>query len=216
MAVSWTSLLTIALSTVSFAALGLAMWCYRLLRTNQSLVQQLTLARDAAFLANHDPLTGLLNRRGWDAVVSETIRSLPTCTMALLDIDQFKQINDRYGHVVGDQVLVELSKRLRSHFTNTSIENIARIGGEEFSLVSHLTSESLRDQVLAFLESLKLEPIAVSGMLIPCRCSVGIAASQPGELPRECFARADQAMYRAKRGGSGGRAVEIWTRQTGD
>jgi diguanylate cyclase (GGDEF)-like protein len=215
MSIPWNQLLTLSLGTV---ALWLAALCYFLYRTNKNLEHQLKIARENEVLAFHDFLTGLLNRRGWDRVVRESVASSDRgmlvgpgstghLTLAVMDLDQFKQINDRYGHLTGDRVLQSFAKRLVESFAESTGESTARIGGEEFALFSYQSDKALIGPLQRFVESLQRTPLIVDQESIGIGCSVGIARRNGSETIEQWLGRADQALYDAKR--SGGNRVEL-------
>jgi diguanylate cyclase (GGDEF)-like protein len=134
-----------------------------------------------------DPLTGVFNRRGWNALVGrETARSQrerTSMTVFIMDIDQFKLINDRYGHARGDQVLKDVASAIRTSARANDV--VARLGGDEFGLLA------LEDgSTEALLERLDraLAPIGVS-------LSVGYATAPPGTDVGIATEAADRRMY---------------------
>lgn len=143
-----------------------------------------------------DPLTGVNNRRGFDDAISTQFAMMSryhtVFSMAILDIDHFKQVNDREGHVYGDRVLQELANLFEECVRDTDV--IARYGGEEFIIVMPQTdlagacsfSERLRFQVANRLA------ITVSG---------GVTVAVEGDTAESLLARADSALYSAKDGG---------------
>lgn len=144
--------------------------------------------------ANHDELTGLLNRRG----LIEATRALPAepRTVVLVDCDHFKKINDNHGHSVGDEMLRAVAGRLRSNVAATDL--VARWGGDEFLLVvqapidaGRLVSERLRGLVTG-------EPVATRAGSLPIAMCMGAAAwNGPDELDAS-LAAADRELYLAK------------------
>jgi diguanylate cyclase (GGDEF)-like protein len=140
--------------------------------------------------ADTDPLTGLLNRNGFTAAAlrEQAIaqRSGNRMTLALLDLDGFKQVNDLRGHVAGDGVLAEIGQAWRERLRTGDI--LARHGGDEFVLLLPATAP---DGASAVLERLRIENLPVSW-------SVGIGEWLPGESLRECIARADAHLYSVK------------------
>jgi len=167
-----------------------------------------------------DPLTGVRNRRFFDASIAGDVgRVLRAYTdgedprtrdlvFYLLDADNFKEVNDRYGHDVGDKVLVEMAWRVNSAIRNSDV--LVRWGGEEFLIVSRYTSrteaETLAARVLAAVGSTK---IRIDDVITPIRltCSIGWAAfpwieERPEALPwDEVLMLADRAVYEAKQAG---------------
>ncbi len=140
--------------------------------------------------ADTDPLTGLLNRNGFlaAAVREHAIaqRSGNRLTLAVLDLDAFKQINDLHGHVAGDQVLADLGRSWRERLRTGDI--IARHGGDEFVLLLPATS---LEGATAVLDRLHVEEL-------PVTWSVGLGEWLPRESLGECIARADTHLYEVK------------------
>ncbi|MFN9345648.1 MAG: GGDEF domain-containing protein [Planctomycetota bacterium] len=173
---------------------------------------QLVDANQDHYDARHDELTGLLNRRGWNEVVRRTLNSMAAqrtsedhsvspLSLAIFDLDQFKQINDQYGHGVGDQVLVMFSQRLQSAFANPIQECVARLGGEEFAVLSGQAPEALGRDAERFIEGLQAVRTAIANVDIIIRCSVGITQYAHGEEPATWMDRADKALYESKQNG---------------
>ncbi|MCS6995830.1 MAG: diguanylate cyclase [Casimicrobiaceae bacterium] len=156
--------------------------------------------------AEQDPLTGLANRRALDRLLVRELRDdassrLPL-VIALIDIDFFKQLNDRFGHQAGDQVLVEFGARLRH--ACRSDDFIARYGGEEFCLLfRNLSAELARDRLAQLHRALSGEPYCVAGQKRPVTVSIGAYCVCEGAnlSPEQALAKADAALYEAKAGG---------------
>jgi diguanylate cyclase (GGDEF)-like protein len=152
-------------------------------------------------LATTDPLTGLPNRRALDDCLRSALaaahRHAESVSVALIDVDHFKRINDRCGHAMGDRVLVQLGHRLAADLRAT--DRLGRWGGEEFLLVSGHTplpaalelAERLRASVAGFGFG-HGEPVTVS---------IGVAQVRQGDDVDALLARADEALYRAKDAG---------------
>jgi diguanylate cyclase (GGDEF)-like protein len=156
-------------------------------------------------LAMEDPLTGLANRASFAARL-ESALALPHVEPAVIyiDLDGFKQVNDHFGHAIGDLLLVEVSGRLQSCMAPSML--LARLGGDEFVVLvedGHDEALEVAHQILAAFAV----PFHSSGELIPFRASLGIAAAPAGGSPDEALRRADAAMYVAKTNGKG-RAVD--------
>ncbi|HWP94178.1 MAG TPA: GGDEF domain-containing protein [Gammaproteobacteria bacterium] len=151
-------------------------------------------------LATRDALTGLQNRRGL-AAAYERAASGPLC-LVMLDVDHFKQFNDRYGHQAGDEVLKAVARAMSKNCRETDVA--ARYGGEEFALL--LPDMDFADGV-KLAERLRhaVRETAIAapdGTPLPrVTASFGIAERQPGETLEMLVARADEALYRAKREG---------------
>ncbi|MDA0978960.1 MAG: diguanylate cyclase [Proteobacteria bacterium] len=172
---------------------------------------------DLRFQANHDPLTGLLNRKAQNLVlqreIDRAIRYQRSMSVLMLDIDHFKAINDRYGHHQGDVVLKMLASQLTAILRESDIA--CRFGGEEFLLV---LPESSTVQAMETAERIR-QQIAVSTLCqdypeIRVTVSLGIATyPEDGGSPEELVKLADEAMYHAKQTGRN-RSVAIKDVQT--
>jgi diguanylate cyclase (GGDEF)-like protein len=190
---------------LSLVALYLGVWSFRLSQQIGLLKTQLQVAQGDQKLAFHDFLTGLLNRRGWDRSLRMFVPTGPQ-TLVMLDLDQFKQTNDRYGHRAGDRVLKEFADRLRIGF-EPSGAILARVGGEEFAILSAQPSDLLIESVELWLETLRSSPFPDSSHSIVIRCSLGVAQRTEGESIEDWQDRADRALYEAK--ASGGNCVRL-------
>ncbi|GAA2525850.1 putative bifunctional diguanylate cyclase/phosphodiesterase [Pilimelia columellifera] len=154
-----------------------------------------------AHQAQHDSLTGLANRRLFEQRVAEAGASAVPSSVVLIDLDDFKVINDRLGHVTGDSLLVAVAQRLRACVR--SDDTVARFGGDEFALllpgVSATDAIDVLDRIATALE----RPVSVSGLDLLVGSSIGVADAA-GDLDAiELLRRADLAMYAAKSGGKG-------------
>ncbi|MCZ2818387.1 GGDEF domain-containing protein [Modestobacter sp. VKM Ac-2984] len=151
-----------------------------------------TLARRAS-AASLDGLTGLANRRGFDDALEETVRvAVRTGTdlsVALVDIDHFKSINDQHGHAAGDELLRTVADEWLPRVPRVSV--LARHGGDEFAL---LLPAHAGPAALAVVEQLR---VACTGVPL----SIGVAQHEPGEPTSQLMRRADSALYRAKAAG---------------
>ena len=154
----------------------------------------------ARHLAEHDGLTGVLNRRALEARLDEAARNPPFAVL-FLDLDHFKSINDRHGHASGDAVLVAVVRRVAAELRGADV--LGRWGGEELvALLRGASPEAARITAERVRRVVEADPVHVEGTLVPVTVSVGLAAS--GALPREgadLVRRADEALYRAKSGG---------------
>ena len=177
-----------------------------------SLVQDITerqeLHERLFHQANHDLLTGIPNRAWIDAKLRETLvlagRQLRKAALLCLDIDRFKQINDSYGHAVGDICLQEVAKRLELQARAMAAGSaVARIGGEEFILLlPDVASRADAEQAASGLLDALQAPVAADGYLIELTASIGIAFyPDDGKDSTALWRNADGAMYRAKRAG---------------
>ena len=150
------------------------------------------------YLAEHDPLTELPNRAQFTAR-AELALAVGPASIALIDLDRFKDVNDALGHGNGDRLLVMLGDRLRSMLRPG--DTIARLGGDEFGVVmAGLADEPVAVERLAAIRRALGEPITVDGVPLVVEASVGLAiAPEDGADAETLLARADLAMYVAKR-----------------
>lgn len=162
--------------------------------------------REAAFT---DALTGLPNRRQFDAWLDEFDpagpRALETAALCFIDLNGFKGINDRYGHLVGDALLVRVGEALRDCVN--AHDRAARLGGDEFVALMHGLHDPRQQAAwLArrLLLSLQQRPVRCDGVELYASISIGIALRDAHGPPRgQWLSRADQAMYQAKAAGPG-------------
>jgi len=155
-------------------------------------------------LARTDPLTGLPNRLALSELLEEAVRSIHGLYVVLLDIDRFKQINDRFGHIVGDEVLKEVGRRLRTSMRKH--DTLGRWGGEEFLIIMRADNQY---DALAAVERLREDicfwPFENVGTV---SASFGVAEGHIGDNGHTLVERADKALYQAKR--LGRNRVEIF------
>lgn len=159
--------------------------------------------RKATFL---DPLTSLLNRRGAEDVlrreVARAIREAKPLTVAYLDVDGFKEINDSYGHKVGDECLREVAQALTGALR--ACDAAARVGGDEFVVLLPTTTRAAARRVVSRMER-AISAIVVDPITMPLRTSIGVASltedisSPGGDAVAALLNAADRAMYEDKR-----------------
>lgn len=149
-------------------------------------------------LAERDPLTGLYNRRAGEIWLHDAIqRRQPGVGLILFDIDRFKQINDRFGHALGDKVLREVSRRCSGALRRDDV--LMRWGGEEFLvLLRGIDRESIVQVAEHMREACRQHPVDEVGIVT---ASFGCALWHPDEPIGRTLERADSAMYAAKGGG---------------
>ena len=152
-------------------------------------------------LATQDPLTGAGNRRAMDEKLQEICVSPSTrgrtASLVILDLDNFKHVNDEYGHEVGDQILVGLTETVALRIRST--DTLYRIGGEEFVIITDGegagAAERLAEQLREIVQTSHFLPDR------PVTISLGVAERGDGEDPKTWLRRADSALYAAKRAG---------------
>jgi diguanylate cyclase (GGDEF)-like protein len=173
--------------------------------TNEELREQLLaverLRAELAELVTRDSLTGLRNRRYLiDALERELARASTgnqPLSVVMLDIDRFKRVNDRFGHVVGDEVIAVTARRIASLIQDG--ETAARYGGEEFLLVlPGCPTESAWQRIEALRELCAASPLLVDGEIVSTTISAGVAEFLGSGSPAALIEAADQALYAAK------------------
>ncbi len=170
--------------------------------------QEISLLKDeldqARRMATTDALTGLHNRRGFDQAILELVQNTSVDNdnfcLLIIDIDHFKRVNDNHGHLVGDKVLVSISKLLFQHMRGN--DHLSRFGGEEFAILLRETpitgaftvAENLRKAV----ERLRLKHVKTGMQLDQVTISIGVACYRTHEQVTDFIQRCDHALYRAK------------------
>lgn len=160
---------------------------------------------DAALLADHDVLCPVFNRRAFEREVRREIalagRFQTPLTLIFLDLDNFKQVNDAFGHPAGDKVLLKVADILLARTRETDI--VGRLGGDEFGIVlAHAELEDSRRkaaQLSAAIDALEVrsgEPGDPGPVRVGASC--GVVEWQAGQSPAALIARADQAMFAEK------------------
>ncbi len=166
----------------------------------RNLMQELEQARRESAL---DPLTQLFNRRALDAQLQHSVQLYNLfgypAVLILLDIDHFKQVNDQYGHLAGDEVLKEVARRIVSVCLRKG-DFVARYGGEEFAVVLRETTLKEGKAVAQRIaDAIRSQPVRVSDELsITTTVSLGVSQLQPDETPEAWLQRTDQRLYQAK------------------
>lgn len=157
-------------------------------------------------LARHDPLTGLANRahlsERLEHILAEAVRRREQVAVLLFNLDQFKSVNDVYGHAAGDEVLREIARRLSSHVRDTDI--VARIGADEFVVIQTAGQQPDAAQRLAqrLLDEVVTPTVLTNQAELPLSASIGIAyAPDDATTQDDLLARADRALGWVKREG---------------
>ncbi len=156
-------------------------------------------------LANHDPLTGLYNRRRFSEEIDTQLaiarRNAFEGAVLFLDLDQFKDVNDSRGHRAGDELLVELASLLRGCVREADV--VARLGGDEFAIMlSHTHEQDAVAMASRILTAIRARPFVAGGTPIVITASVGVALfPKHADSADEILSSADLAMYQAKENG---------------
>jgi diguanylate cyclase (GGDEF)-like protein len=163
--------------------------------------------REARQLADLDSLTGLHNRRYFHETLAREVdraqRYQRRLSLVIVDVDGFKEINDRIGHLAGDAVLAEIAERIRQVLRSADIP--CRVGGDEFAvIVPEVEVGQARQLVARIQRAVSAKPIARAGRV---RVSAGVADLQPNDGPTSLFERGDESLYAAKHAGKGGLAA---------
>jgi len=166
-----------------------------------SLKDELDIARR---MATTDSLTGLHNRRGFDLALIETIensqRRNDVFCLLIIDIDHFKKVNDKHGHLVGDKVLVGISKILQKQMRGK--DYLSRFGGEEFAILLKETpitgAFTVAENLRKVVEKLRLKHVKTGKQLEQVTISIGVAGYRKQEDVKAYLQRCDKALYRAK------------------
>jgi diguanylate cyclase (GGDEF)-like protein len=202
----WSALLLPSPAALRFVLFGApAPLDEEVLGAHRVLVGQVAMAEAAAAAhhellhrAHHDPLTGLANR----ATLYEQVAAADGGAVLHLDLDEFKIVNDTYGHTAGDELLVEVARRLRAAAGERACP--ARVGGDEFAVLlpgvtDTAEAAAVAERVLAALS----EPLRVRGATARVAASIGVALTAPGLTAADVVRCADIAMYTAKHDGKG-------------
>ncbi len=172
-----------------------------LLGFGQDLTEQHTAAQQLHWQAHHDPLTGLANRRGLYTELHSLIGAADPdqkAAVCALDVDGFKAVNDTYGHAVGDQILVELSERLRRCLSPDQ-DLLARLGGDEFIVVLPPSAVDRTRKTVELLHAAVIEPFGLPDGPISVSVSIGaVVTPLHGRRVPELLATADDCLYQAK------------------
>ncbi|MGA7833839.1 MAG: EAL domain-containing protein, partial [Acidimicrobiales bacterium] len=179
--------------------------------SERDITEERTLAEQLSHQALHDSLTGLANRALFEDRLSQAHARLARQggygAVLLLDLDDFKGVNDAHGHLVGDQLLTGLARRFE--FVTRSTDTLSRFGGDEFLyLADGLASPNEAKEVAARLIDVLAEPFAINGLNLEQHASIGIVVFDgKAEDSSELIQRADVALYEAKRQNRGRYAI---------
>ena len=154
--------------------------------------------------ANTDPLTHLPNRRFLETVYlprlhNQEEQSFPV-TCVVMDIDHFKQVNDKHGHDIGDKVLKHIAHLLTQHIRQTDV--VVRTGGEEFLVIFPKADLSIGFKLSEKLrQTVEVSPFVMEGTTLDITCSFGVSTALTSDEINAAFKQADDKLYQAKRAG---------------
>jgi diguanylate cyclase (GGDEF)-like protein/PAS domain S-box-containing protein len=176
------------------------------LATHEDITERRRAEAEIIHLARHDALTGLANRVEFNAKLEAASKRLKrnggTVTVMMVDLDKFKVVNDTLGHPAGDQLLIEVGKRLRSTVRETDV--VARLGGDEFAVIQEDAPDQHEAAIALALRIINAvsQPFDLSGHRASLGTSIGIVLAPEHEIdPEGLLKRADLALYDAKANG---------------
>lgn len=169
--------------------------------------EQFLVRKLLGWVAQHDSLTGLANRRSFDTALKQTLlqarRDRQPLALLLLDLDNFKGYNDALGHPAGDALIREFGDLL-AQFARRPMDLAARVGGEEFALLlldcDAISAQNIARQIISTLADRAL-PHPGTAQTATVTTSIGVAMWQPGQTSAQLYQSADAALYRAKQAG---------------
>jgi diguanylate cyclase (GGDEF)-like protein/PAS domain S-box-containing protein len=167
-----------------------------------AVIERLALHADLAHAARYDELTGLPNRRLFQdrilSAIARCRRGQSRGALLFIDLDDFKQVNDEHGHVVGDQLLHAIARRITSCVREA--DTVARIGGDEFvALLENIADLAQAEAVAGKIQQVISTPLILAGRTLQPHASIGIALyPEHGEVIDQLMRHADQAMYACK------------------
>ena len=173
---------------------------FKYLALTYNNIYELNTANEAmlSYRAEHDALTGIINRGAFDRLRQFLKGKQSSIALMILDVDRFKQVNDKYGHEMGDKVLKKVAKLLEENFRATDYP--ARIGGDEFAVIITDATEEMKSVIqekVEYINNILLNP---EKDMPKVSLSVGIAFSSNG-FEESLYKKADTALYKTKENG---------------
>ncbi len=172
---------------------GLKEYRYLVAAYNEAREVSINNAEKLTYIAEHDKLTGVLNRMGYESVYRDL--HLEKTIFILVDLDDFKAINDNHGHHVGDRMLKKISGILTKHFPN---DFVCRIGGDEFAILIFDYKDDIREQLEKKFETVEKEAENTKDKLPKESLSIGVAFGTKDDDTDSLYRKADRAMYHVK------------------
>jgi len=161
------------------------------------ITERVELERKLTEMAYRDALTGLYNRRKFDDSLKRLLESARPTALLLLDVDKFKQVNDRLGHDAGDQYLKEIARLLEAEASESDL--LFRMGGDEFALLRPGASATDTERLVGRIRQVMDRTATIAGREVPIAVSIGASAyPEHGADAGSLFRHADAAMYREK------------------
>lgn len=188
--------------TTSFILSFLGIYGANKLRNMYTLISEKE--ANVRYLAYHDSLTGVANRRNITDKINEMIAESslvnPKSAILLFDLDGFKKVNDTYGHDIGDELLIKVANRVSKLIKES--DTIGRLGGDEFIVLVHSIDENIVAKIAKRIIDRLNEPFTISEFQINISASIGISiCPDDGNHIEVLMQKADMAMYKAKKGG---------------
>ena len=176
------------------------------LATHEDITERRRAEAEIVHLARHDTLTGLANRAEFNAKLQETCKRLQrsggTVTVMMIDLDKFKGVNDTFGHPTGDQLLIEVGRRLQATVRET--DAVARLGGDEFAIIQEGGANQREGAIALALRIINAisQPFDLNGNRTNLGTSIGVVMAPEHDVdPEGLLKRADLALYDAKSNG---------------
>ena len=172
---------------------GLREYRYLVAAYNEAREVSINNAEKLTYIAEHDKLTGVLNRMGYESVYRDL--HLDKTAFILIDLDDFKAINDNHGHHVGDRMLKKISNILTKYFPN---DFVCRIGGDEFAILVFDYKEGFKEELIKRFDDMQKESLETKDKLPAESLSIGIAFGTKDDDTDSLYRKADRAMYHVK------------------